>query len=70
MSDTQSMPEVPEVPGDATIDTNDSDALNSWSERLGISRDELLAVIDITGKRASDVADYVRNEGSPGNSST
>jgi uncharacterized protein YidB (DUF937 family) len=48
------------------IDTNDSDALEALAAKVGISREELLNVITITGTRVADVEDYVKNEGSPG----
>jgi uncharacterized protein YidB (DUF937 family) len=50
----------------ADIDTNDSDALEALAMKVGISREELLNVIAITGSRVADVVDYVKHEGSPG----
>jgi hypothetical protein len=60
-------PAIPAVGTSQRIDINSSPDLDHWSQELGISRDELIKVVEITGDRSHDVADYLRIHGSPGN---
>jgi uncharacterized protein YidB (DUF937 family) len=66
MTGVNGNPHQPQQNLPAQIDTNDSDALEALAKKVGVSREELLNVIAITGPQVSDVEDYVKNEGSPG----
>jgi hypothetical protein len=62
---TQQQP--PSDPGDdSRIDIRQRADVERWTSKLGITVDELSKIIEITGNRASDVMDYLREQGSPG----
>jgi hypothetical protein len=47
------------------IDVRDGASLDRWAERLGVSREALVRVVEIAGDRAGEVADYLRSQGLP-----
>jgi tRNA A37 threonylcarbamoyltransferase TsaD len=49
-----------------SIDINDGEALDALGKKLGISREEVLNVIAITGPGVSEITAYVKTAGSPG----
>jgi hypothetical protein len=50
---------------DERIDLRSGPSVDHWTQTLGVSREELAAVVGIVGERPSDVADYLKQHGPP-----
>lgn len=50
------------------IDLRSGPSVDHWTRSLGVSREELAAVVAIVGERPSDVADYLEQHGPPATS--
>jgi hypothetical protein len=50
------------------IDLRSSADVEHWTKTLGISAEQLHAIVAIAGDRARDVEDYVRTQGPPATS--
>jgi len=47
------------------IDLRSGADMDHWTKTLGVSAEQLHAIVAITGDRAKDVEDYVRTQGRP-----
>jgi ribosomal protein S12 len=47
------------------IDLSSGADVEHWTKTLGVSAEQLHAIVAITGDRAKDVEDYVRTQGRP-----
>jgi hypothetical protein len=47
------------------IDLRSGSDVEHWTKTLGVSAEQLHAIVAITGDRARDVEDYVRTHGPP-----
>jgi len=47
------------------IDLRSGADVEHWTKTLGISAEQLHAIVAITGDRARDVEDYLKNQGRP-----
>ena len=58
-----------EAPGERRrsdrIDLNSGADVEHWTKTLGVSPEQLHAIVAIAGDRARDVEDYVRTQGRP-----
>jgi len=58
-------PRQPAADSAERIDLRSGPSVEHWTESLGVSREELAAVVKIVGERPSDVADYLKQHGPP-----
>ena len=47
------------------IDLRDGADVDYWTQKLGVSREQLAAIVAIAGERAADVVDYLKTNGPP-----
>lgn len=47
------------------IDLRSGPSVEHWTKQLGVSREQLAAVVAIAGDRPTDVADYLKEHGPP-----
>jgi hypothetical protein len=51
--------------GRERIDLRDSADVDYWTSKLGISPEQLAAIVAIAGDRSDDVVDYLKTSGRP-----
>jgi hypothetical protein len=47
------------------IDLRSGPSVEHWTQQLGVSREQLAAIVAIAGDRAADVAAYLKENGPP-----
>jgi hypothetical protein len=57
-------PDRPGASGDR-IDLRSGRDVEHWTKELGVSAEQLAAMVAIVGDRASDVVDYLKTQGRP-----
>jgi hypothetical protein len=61
-------PQAQQRSGDSRINLRDGADVDHWTRKLGVSAEELAKVVEVAGDRASDVEQYLAQEGRPATS--